>query len=62
MEVYTKPTVTTFLDPDRLQAESKLTAAALLTIADANGWQVRQIAGRTWIADDDYRRWLESNG
>ena len=60
MEVYQQPTVTTLLDPNALQPESGLSAAALLTIAEANGWQVRQIAGRTWIADADYRRWLEA--
>jgi len=58
MEVYQQPTVTTFLDLARLQAESGVTAATFLTLAESDGWQVRDVAGRTWIADDNYRRWL----
>ncbi len=58
METYQKPTVTTYTDPDSLQTESGMTGDELVKLAEENAWQRREVAGRWWVGQEDYRRWL----
>ena len=60
MEIYAKPTVTTLLDPHSLQAEPGLTGDELVKLTEKHNWLRREVTGRWWIGQEDYKLWLAS--